>query len=112
MPQINGNYSGNVFSHSNPSQAIPVTASVAADSSLKITGQASISSVCFNQFSLVGTQVGGAGEFVGTDAQGDSITFLFISKDAAFGSITGTYSVTAGPTACTGDSGTGSLTKM
>ena len=41
MPQINGNYSGNLFSNSNPSQAIPVTASIAADSKLAITGNAS-----------------------------------------------------------------------
>jgi len=112
MPQINGNYSGNVFSKSNTTQAIPVTGTIAADSSLKITGHASISSVCFNQFTLSGTQIGGAGQFVGTDPQGDSISFLFISKDAAFGSIAGVYSVTAGPSSCTGDSGTGSLTKM
>jgi hypothetical protein len=112
MPQINGNYSGNVFSNSNPSQAIPVTATIAADSSLKITGQASVSSVCFNQLTLSGTQVGGAGQFVGTDPQGDSVTFLFISQDATFGSIAGVYSVTAGPSSCTGDSGTGSMTKM
>ena len=112
MPQINGNYSGNVFSKSNPSQAIPVTGSLAADASLKITGHASISSVCFNQFTLSGTQIGGAGQFVGTDPQGDSISFLFISKDAAFGNIAGVYSVTVGPSSCTGDSGTGSLTKM
>lgn len=112
MAQINGNYSGNLFSNSNPSQAIPVTATIAADGSLKITGQASVSSVCFNQLTLSGTQVGGAGEFVGTDPQGDSVTFLFISNDAMFGSIHGDYSVTAGPSACTGDSGTGSLTKM
>jgi hypothetical protein len=89
MPQINGNYSGNVFSNSNTSQAIPVTGTIAADSSLNITGHASISSVCFNQFTLSGTQTGGAGQFVGTDPQGDSISFLFISKDAAFGSIAG-----------------------
>ena len=112
MPQINGNYSGNVFSNSNTTQAIPVTGSIVADTSLKITGHASISSVCFNQFTLSGTQIGGAGQFVGTDPQGDSISFLFISKDAAFGSIAGVYSVTAGPSSCTGDSGTGSMTKM
>jgi hypothetical protein len=112
MPQINGNYSGNVFSNSNTTQAIPVTGSIVADASLNITGHASISSVCFNQFTLSGTQIGGAGQFVGTDSQGDSISFLFISKDAAFGSIAGVYSVTAGPSSCTGDSGTGSLTKM
>lgn len=112
MPQINGNYSGNMYSNSNPSQAIPVTASISADSSLKITGNASVSSVCFNQLTLSGTQVGGAGLIVATDPQGDSITFVFISKDAAFGSFQGQYTVTAGPSACTGDSGTGSLTKM
>jgi hypothetical protein len=112
MPQINGNYSGNLFSNSNPSQAIPVTASIAADSKLAITGNASVSSVCFNQLALSGTQVGGAGQIVGTDPKGDSVTFLFISKDAAFGSVGGVYSVTAGPTTCAGDSGTGSLTKM
>jgi len=58
------NYSGNVFSKSNTTQAIPVTGTIAADSSLKITGHASISSVCFNQFTLSGTQIGGAGQFV------------------------------------------------
>jgi hypothetical protein len=112
MPLINGNYSGNVFSNSNSSQAIPVTASVSADASFKITGNASVSSTCFNQLALNGTQVGGAGQFIGTDAQGDSVTFLFISKDAAFGTISGIYSVTAGPTTCNGDSGTGTLNKM
>jgi hypothetical protein len=90
----------------------PVTASIAADSKLAITGNASVSSVCFNQLALSGTQVGGAGQIVGTDPKGDSVTFLFISKDAAFGSVAGVYSVTAGPTTCAGDSGTGSLTKM
>jgi len=112
MPQINGNYSGNGFSNSNPTQAIPVTAIIAADASLKITGHASVSSVCFNQLTLSGTQIGGAGQFTGSDPQGDSVTFLFISNDGVFGSIQGVYSVTAGPTACTGDTGKGSMTKM
>lgn len=96
MPQIDGNYSGNVFSNSNPSQAIPVTATITAHANFNITGHASVSSLCFNQLTLSGLQVGGAGEFVGTDPQGDSVTFLFISKDATFGSIQGDCSVTAG----------------
>lgn len=112
MPHISGNYSGNMFSRSNSTQPISVTVTITADSSLKITGQASISSVCFNQFSISGMQIGGAAQFVGTDPQDDSILFLFVANDATFASIQGSYSVTAGPSSCAGDSGTGSLTKM
>ena len=112
MPLLSGSYSGSLFSNSNPNQAIPTLATISTNSSFVISGSASVSSVCFNQFSLSGTQVGGAGEITATDPQGDSVTFLFVSQDNVFGSIAGTYSVTAGLTACNGDSGTGTLTKQ
>jgi len=109
MPQIIGNYSGSVFSNSNPNQGITVSATVSTDSTFAITGSASIASICFNQMSLSGNQVGGAAEITATDAQGNTVIFLFISNDAVFGSITGTYSVTTGT--CSGDAGSGTLTK-
>jgi hypothetical protein len=112
MPLLSGNYAGNLFSNSNPAQPIPATATISTSANFAITGSASVSSVCFNQFSLSGTQVGGAGEITATDPQGDTVTFLFASQDAAFGSIAGTYSVTAGPSACNGDAGMGTLTKQ
>jgi hypothetical protein len=112
MPLLAGSYAGNLFSSSNPNQAIPTTASISTSSSFVISGSASVSSVCFNQFSLTGTQVGGAGEITATDPQGDTVTFLFASQDAVFGSIAGTYLVTGGPSACNGDSGTGTLAKQ
>jgi hypothetical protein len=112
MPLFTGNYAGNLFSNSNPGQAIPVTASISTNANFTISGSASVSSVCFNQFSLTGTQVGGAGEITATDPQGDSVTFLFASQDAAFLTISGIYSVTAGLSSCNGDSGTGSLVKQ
>ena len=59
----------------------PITATIAADSSLRITGQASVSSVCCNRLTLSGTQVGGAGQIVATGPQGDSVTgFAFCDR--------------------------------
>jgi hypothetical protein len=112
MPLLAGNYAGNLFSNSNPAQPIPVTASLSTSASFVITGSASVSSVCFNQFTLTGTQIGGAGAITATDPQGDTVGFLFASKDSSFGTIAGAYEVTAGPSSCNGDAGTGTLVKQ
>lgn len=112
MPLLTGNYSGNLFSNSNPGQAIPTTATISTSAGFTISGSASVSSVCFNQFALSGTQIGGAGEITATDPQGDAVEFLFASKDSSFGTIAGGYQVTAGLSSCNGDSGTGTLTKQ
>ena len=104
-----GNYTGTISSNSNPSLQISVNA-VLANSSFSLSGSAAISSVCFNNLTLTGFQIGGAASVTGTDSLGSNVLFVFVANDTAFNSLTGVYRVISG--SCAGDSGTGTLTKV
>lgn len=110
MPAINGSYSGTITSNSAPNSPFSVTATISSNSAFTITGNAMVGgSICFSSLTLTGQQVGGAAEITAADLQGNSVTFVLVSKDAVFGTIAGTYIVTAG--SCAGDTGNGTLTK-
>jgi len=110
MPQIGGAYSGTLTSNSSPTQHIPVQGTIAADASYELSGNTAISSVCFNNLTFTGFQVGAAATLTGTDSFGRTVSFELMSNDSSSSNLTGTYHVNSGP--CAGDAGSVTLTKI
>jgi len=99
---MSGSYTGNLID-SAKTQSTPISVAI-SNSAFTITGTITVSSGCFANLRLDGSQVGGAATVTSSDGFGNFVKFVFVTNDATFSSVTGVYQVIS--MLCTGNSGT------